>query len=574
MIPFLSAMSIKIMDNQRLLLYLSLVFVLFLIWQTWQEQHAPKIVADSRSTTEIDSGVTAAGELPTETTESPDVPEAAEIVPEQAVSHEEGGTRIKVTTDTLEVDIALKGGSVLRVDLLTFPESFQTPDVPFRLMSDQPPDVYIAQSGLVHDRIPGSTVDHLSLAPSHHAIYTSEKNEYRLADGENELKVPLTWKSTNGTTVKKLFTFRRDSFLVDVDHVIINDGKDPWVGRQYRQLRHGEINEENQSRFLYTYTGTAFFDGKYEKLPFDDMADEPLKKDLAGGWIAILQHYFVSAWVPGADENNQVYSKVINGYRGPEYIIGLRSASQNVALGETGSFNSKLFVGPKLQNQLSETAEGLELVTDYGIFTVISKPLFWLLELFHSWLGNWGWAIIVLTVLIKLVFYKLSETSYRSMAKMRAVQPRLLSLKERYANDKQKMNQALMELYKKEKINPLGGCLPILIQIPVFIALYWALLESVELRQAPFILWIKDLSTKDPFFVLPVLMGVTMVAQQKLNPTPLDPIQAKLMMILPLVFTVFFAFFPSGLVLYWFVNNLLSIAQQWMITRRIEKLAH
>jgi YidC/Oxa1 family membrane protein insertase len=244
-----------------------------------------------------------------------------------------------------------------------------------------------------------------------------------------------------------------------------------------------------------------------------------------------------------------------------------------VVPGGTGIFSTRLFVGPKLRHRLDDLSEGLDLVTDYGIFTVISKPLFWTLEFIHSWLGNWGWAIIFLTVLIKLAFYKLSETSYRSMARMRSVQPRLIALKERYANDKQKMNQALMELYRKEKINPLGGCFPILIQIPVFIALYWTLLESVELRQAPFLLWINDLSTRDPYFVLPILMGITMVIQQKLNPTPLDPVQAKVMMVLPLVFTVFFAFFPSGLVLYWLVNNVLSIAQQWVITRRIEQTA-
>lgn len=573
MILFLCAMSIIIMDNQRLILYLSLVFVLFLIWQAWQEQHNPKPSAASRSPAQIDAAIPDSGKLPVEPSESPDVPESSELVPSQSLPAQEQGARVKVTTDTLEVEIATKGGSLVRADLLTYPESLQTPDIPVRLFSDQE-SIYIAQSGLVHDRKTGATLDHLDLAPSHHAVFTTEKSEYRLAAGEDELQVPLVWKSPTGVTVTKIYTFRRNSFLVDIDHIVANKGSDHWVGRQYRQLRHGEVDKDKQTRFIYTYTGTAYFDGKYEKLAFDDMADEPLKKDLTGGWVAVLQHYFVSAWIPGAEEINQVYSKVINGYRGPEYIIGLRSSPLDIAPGETGSFNAKLFVGPKLQDRLSEIAEGFELVTDYGIFTVISKPLFWLLELLHSWLGNWGWAIIVLTVLIKLVFYKLSETSYRSMAKMRAVQPRLLSLKERYANDKQKMNQALMELYKKEKINPLGGCLPILIQIPVFIALYWALLESVELRQAPFILWIDDLSTKDPYFVLPILMGITMVAQQKLNPTPLDPIQAKLMMVLPLVFTVFFAFFPAGLVLYWFVNNLLSIAQQWMITRRIEKLAH
>jgi YidC/Oxa1 family membrane protein insertase len=274
--------------------------------------------------------------------------------------------------------------------------------------------------------------------------------------------------------------------------------------------------------------------------------------------------------VPRSDEKNFYYTNVLSEGGTPEYIIGQRSTGLRVAPGETGTFRAQIFVGPKLQERLGQIADGLELVVDYGIFTALAKPLFWALEFIHNIVGNWGWAIVMLTVLIKLVFYKLSETSYRSMAKMRTVQPRMVALRERYGDDKQKMNQALMELYKKEKINPLGGCLPIIVQIPVFIALYWMLLESVELRQADFILWIDDLSNKDPYFVLPVLMGVTMFVQQKLNPTPPDPIQAKMMMALPFVFTVFFAFFPSGLVLYWLVNNLLSIAQQWVITKRVE----
>ncbi len=299
------------------------------------------------------------------------------------------------------------------------------------------------------------------------------------------------------------------------------------------------------------------------------MEDEDLERDITGGWAAMIQHYFLGAWIPVNDVPYTYYSRAL-----PRdiYLLGMKAAEEMQVLPQTSQgINSQLFVGPKLQHVLEEVAPGLELTVDYGVLTILAKPLFWLLEWIYKFVGNWGWAIVLLTLLIKLVFYKLSETSYKSMAHMRKVQPRLQAIKEQYGNDRQKLNQAMMEMYKKEKINPLGGCLPILVQIPVFIALYWMLLESVELRQAPWILWITDLSAKDPYFVLPILMGATMIIQQKLNPTPIDPMQAKIMMALPFVFTVFFLFFPAGLVLYWVVNNALSIAQQWYITRVVIK---
>ncbi|MCW8828659.1 MAG: membrane protein insertase YidC, partial [Gammaproteobacteria bacterium] len=297
---------------------------------------------------------------------------------------------------------------------------------------------------------------------------------------------------------------------------------------------------------------------------FDDMRKETLSRNIEGGWAAMIQHYFLSAWVPQPDEAANYYSKAPGGNR---YILGMVSPAMSVAPGESQSISSRLYVGPKLQDQLEEVAKGLELTVDYGFLTVIAKPLFWMLELIHSFVGNWGWSIILITIMIKAAFYKLSETSYKSMAQMRKLQPRLKQLKERFGDDKQKLNEAMMKMYREEKINPLGGCLPILVQIPVFIALYWMLLESVEMRQAPFMFWIQDLSIKDPYFVLPVLMGITMFIQHRLNPTPLDPIQARVMMILPIAFTFFFMFFPAGLVLYWVVNNTLSIAQQYYITR-------
>jgi YidC/Oxa1 family membrane protein insertase len=309
---------------------------------------------------------------------------------------------------------------------------------------------------------------------------------------------------------------------------------------------------------------------KYTKESFDDMRDARLQREVSDGWIAMIQHYFLSAWIPPSGTVETFYTNVLDNSR---YIIGKYSSPVTIASGASHSFENRLFVGPKLQETLTEVAPGLELAVDYGWLTVIAQPIFWLLNKIHSIVGNWGWAIIILTILIKLAFYKLSETSYKSMANMRKMTPRMQALKDRYGDDKQRLNQAMMELYKKEKINPLGGCLPILVQIPVFIALYWVLLESVEMRHAPFALWLNNLSAPDPYFVLPLIMGVSMFVQQKLNPPPPDPIQAKVMMSLPFVFTVFFAFFPSGLVLYWVVNNLLSIAQQWYITQKIEKAA-
>ena len=308
-------------------------------------------------------------------------------------------------------------------------------------------------------------------------------------------------------------------------------------------------------------------DKRYEKIPFDDMAQQDISRDVPGGWAAMIQHYFISAWIPPRDATNHFYTKALPGER---YLVGLAGPTREVAPGSVADLGLELYMGPKNQDRLAQIADGLDLTVDYGWLWFIAQPLFWLLKWLHKLVGNWGWAIVLVTVLIKLAFYHLSATSYRSMANMRRMAPRLQSLKERYGDDKQRLNQAMMELYKKEKINPLGGCLPILVQIPVFIALYWVLLESVEMRQAPFILWIEDLSIKDPYFVLPLIMGVSMYIQQKLNPAPPDPMQAKIMMSLPFVFTIFFAFFPSGLVLYWVVNNILSISQQWYITRKIE----
>jgi len=556
------------MDNQRNILLIALVVVGFLIWQQWRMDYGPKPV--TVATEEQAPGVSDQAAAVKKT----DLPEATDagVIPgsaPQAVQTQ--SQKIHVRTDVLDLMIDTRGGDVVEARLPTYPVSINEPDVPFELFNDDPANYYVAQSGLIHSKHAGA--DMSDRAPSHYAIYHASQTDYRLRAGEDMLEVPLTWVSHDGVRVTKRFIFKRGEFLVHVNHEVENLSARPWMGRQYRQLRRTPPAKKSGNKFIYTFTGAAYYDGKYEKRAFDKFEKEPISLEYQGGWIAMLQHYFLSSWIANPGENDKYYSKVIPAGNGipTQYLVGLRSGEKQIQPGEKGEFETEVFVGPKLQEHLEEISPGLELTTDYGIFTVFSKPLFWLLSHVHNLFGNWGWAIIFVTLMIKAAFYKLSATSYRSMAKMRAVQPKLQQLKESFGDDKQGMNKALMDLYKKEKINPLGGCLPIVVQIPVFIAFYWMLLESVEMRQAPWIFWIQDLSTKDPYFILPLIMGASMLIQQRLNPAPLDPIQAKIMMLMPVVFTVFFAFFPSGLVLYWVTNNILSITQQWLIMRNMNK---
>jgi YidC/Oxa1 family membrane protein insertase len=545
------------MDNQRLFLFVALSFVVLLLWQAWVADYGPQ----KQEATPTGAPQPAAESVPVE--DLPATPAAdktpAISMPEEIVLKK--GEEVHVTTDLLKVMIDTTGGDLRRAELLAYPETTAADSPPYPLFNDTLPDLFVVQSGL-------RTTD--GEEPTHHAVYRSPRKQYRMAESADELQVPLTWRSSKGVEVTKLYTFHRGSYVVDIDFLVNNGSTSEWHGRQYRQLQRARIDPNKKNKFVRTYLGGVLYspEEKYEKIDFDEMSEHNLDREITDGWAAMVQHYFLGALIPDSGETDRYYTKALSDAR---FVIGLISPSVTVAAGESTEFHTRLYAGPKLQDDLAEVAPGLELTVDYGILTVLSQPLFWMLKYIHKVVGNWGWAIVLLTVLIKLAFYKLSETSYRSMANMRKLAPRLQSLKERYSDDRQKLNQAMMELYKKEKINPLGGCLPILVQIPVFIALYWVLLESVELRQAPFMLWIQDLSTADPYYVLPLLMGATMLIQQKLNPAPMDPIQAKVMMVLPVVFTVFFAFFPSGLVLYWVVNNTLSITQQWVITRRIEK---
>lgn len=552
------------MDNQKLFLYAGLAFIGMLIWQQWQLDYGPQpapVVQENGQSNTINANNT-------QTDLSNDMPEMAADNSSRRISDATAMAAptaiakiVKVETDLVQIEIDTRGGVITSLKLKKHPITVEEKDNYLELAFKKEDESFVIQSGLRSKN---------SVAPTHHDVYHSASLNYSLDDGANELVVPLTWQK-DGITVTKTYTFSRNSYAVSVSHKVNNQTNDTWMGSQYRQITRSRPLDE--SKLLYTYTGAVVYNEevKYDKVDFDDIEDENLRLNSDGGWIAMIQHYFLAAWVPEQEkEKNLIYSlKNLKTYPAV-YTIGMRSDNSIVNSQSEHTFNSQLFIGPKLTHELEKLSTGLDLTVDYGYLTFISKPIKWLLEKIHGFVGNWGLAIILLTVMIKIVFYKLSETSYRSMAKMRKVGPRLKALKERHGDDRQAMNQAMMDLYKKEKINPMSGCLPILVQIPVFIGLYWALLESVELRQAPFILWINDLSVMDPYFVLPVIMGVSMIIQQRLNPAPPDPIQAKVMMALPLVFTVFFAFFPSGLVLYWVVNNVLSITQQYVITKRIE----
>ena len=494
-----------------------------------------------------------------------DVDLASQAVTESARSDTESvsGQLITVHTDTLEVMIDLNGGDVVGTALKSYPKTLAAPDDPFVLLERNAQRTYIAQSGIV-----GSD----GIDSKERATYASQQAFYELGANES-LEVALTYAGPdNRLDVTKRFLFTRGSHIVTVVHDVTNTSSDPANITPFAQIKRDSTKApagSESSMGMQPFLGSALTqpDQRFAKFDFEDMAEDPFKADLSGGWVAMLQHYFVSAWVPDPDQTYRYRTRQTQaGFN----IIGYTGPAISVAPSETLSVTNRLYTGPKNQSVLSDLAPHLDLVVDYGWLWWIAQPLFWLLTFIQSIVINWGVAIILLTVLVKLAFFQLSAAGYKSMARMRKVQPRIMAIREEYANDKAKQSQAMMELYKKEKINPLGGCFPILVQMPVFIALYWVLMESVELRQAPFALWINDLSVMDPYFVLPILMGASMYYMQKLNPAPPDPMQAKIMQWMPIVFTFFFLWFPAGLVLYWLCNNLLSMAQQYIINRRIE----
>jgi YidC/Oxa1 family membrane protein insertase len=472
---------------------------------------------------------------------------------------------IRITTDVLDIEINLKGGELDRADLLQYPLRKDTPNIPVRLLSDEPPPtLYLLQSGLTGPA--GETT------PTHLAIWTSSEKKYVLAPGVNELRVPMTWSDGQGLRVTKTFVFTRGQYSIGLYYDVNNESSAARKLASYSQfLRHWE--HASRSYFdveSYSFKGPAVYDGtKSKDLNVESDSDAKYSATISNGWLASLQHQFVSAIVPAAGQPYQYQLRVV----GNEYLISATGPEVEVPAAAKIQFHEELFVGPKLQSQLAAMGRNLERTVDFGVLTVVAQPLFTGLNWVHKILGNWGWSIVVVTALIKLVFFPLSQASGRSMAKMRAVGPRMKQIQETFKDDREKLGRAMMELYKKEKINPLAGCLPMVVQIPVFISFYRVLLESVEMRQAPFLLWINDLSSRDPFFVLPLLMGGAMFAQFKLNPAPPDPMQAKIMQFMPLIMTGMMAWFPSGLTLYWLTNTVLSIAQQWRVNQVVEKEA-
>ena len=544
------------MDTQRLILFFVFSFSLLLLWDAWQKDQRPAVPATAQSGKQGPAQVVVPQpSAPTQATPLPQQKPGDAIPP--AAAGQAKREKITVKTDNLIADIDLLGGDIVRLEL---PKQKDTLDknANFELLT--PAHRYAAQSGLIG---PG--------LPTHKTLYRAEAREYVLTPAEDKLQVRLEAPGPDGVKTIKTLTFHRASYVIDISHEIVNGGATPLAAHAYFQLLRDGKAPPGDSAMLSTYTGAAIYteQEKFHKLAFGDLDKDKasIPKVTDNGWIAMLQHYFVSAWLPPEKTQREYYAKRLEDNL---YSVGVIVPVAAIAPDTSGSVSVSLYAGPQEQDALKSIAPGLDLVVDYGWLTVVAAPLFWLLQFLHKWVGNWGVAIILLTVLIKAVFFPLSAASYKSMAKMKLVTPRMTKLREQYGNDRARLNQAMMELYKTEKINPLGGCLPIVVQIPVFISLYWVLLASVELRHAPFYLWIHDLSAQDPFYVLPLLMMGSMVIQTKLNPVPPDPVQAKVMMIMPFAFGVMFFFFPAGLVLYWLVNNILSIAQQWQITRMIE----
>jgi YidC/Oxa1 family membrane protein insertase len=537
------------MDIKRLVLFVIFSMSLLLIWDSWQKYSAPTNIEVNGS---VDATVAVDPSVPKANIAAAKTLQAVPVT----TSYQLGsGQRVMVATDLYQAEIETVGGDLRKLTLLNH-RADDSDTENFVLLDDAGIEkTYVAQSGLLGD-----------LLPTHKDTYTVSGTNFTLAQGDKSVEVRLSFEN-NGVKVDKIYTFYRGSYEIHVNYEITNGTESSITPAVYYQVVHDK-NSNQGSALMPTFTGGAYYTdkSKFKKMSFSDMEKSPLSLTAADGWIGLLQHYFVSAWIPKDGYTREFYSSKLTD---DIYSIGTKSTAESINAGATLTIPARLYAGPQTQKDLIAATPGLEYTVDYGWLTIVATPLFWLLSKIQTVVQNWGVAIILLTILIKAAFFKLSATSYRSMAQMRELAPRLQSMKEKFGDDRQKMQVAMMELYKKEKINPLGGCLPIVIQIPVFIALYWVLLGSVELRHAPFFGWIHDLSAIDPFYILPILMGATMIIQTRLNPKPTDPIQAKVMTWMPVVFSVFFFFFPAGLVLYWLVDNILSIAQQWYINKTI-----
>jgi len=562
------------MSSTRSFLFAALAFVGFLLWQAWEQDYGAKPAAPVATTAPASTTPSLSStEIPqvSQSAATP-APAPAPGVVSPASASPAAAQRIEVHTDLLRLTIDTRGGAIVQADLLKYPVDPAAKDKPVRLLDEAAATFFVAQSGLVSGN---------AAAPDHQALFTTEKTDYTLAG--DTLEVPLTWADGSGVKVRKVYKFTRGSYLIESRVEIDNGAATVWNGNEYRQLQRVPLlipGSSFNNPEKYAFAGAAWYSpqDKFKKLDFGKFGESPLKAEFAGGWAALLQHYFFAAWIPATDETD-AYSTTVVSTPGaaPRYLIRTLSPAIAVAPGASRTLASHLYVGPTLESQLDAIekagiAKGLSLTADYGMLTPIAEPMHWVLLKLQTLVGNWGLAIILLVLVIKLALFKLSEAQFRSMAKMKKLQPRMEALKERYGDDKQKLSAATMELYQKEKINPLGGCLPTLVQIPVFFALYWVLLESVELRQAPFFGWIQNLSAPDPYYVLPLLNGAVMLGTQWLSPASpgMDPMQQRMMKTMPLIFAVLFLFFPAGLVLYYAVNGGLSLLQQWIITKRLQ----
>ena len=534
------------MDSRRSLLVLALIFISFLVYQQWQLDKNPQVPTEQT----------------TSMTANSDVPASSPSSNSQVVADfQTHGRIITLENDVFRLKVDTLGGDVISSELLKYDAELDS-KTPFELLKDTKEHVYIAQSGLIGK----NGID----TRSGRAQYQIEGDNFKLADGQESLSVPLLFEK-DGVTYQKIFVLKRGSYDLGVDYKIDNQSGQAIEVEPYGQLKHS-IVESSGNVAMPTYTGGAYSSSEtnYKKYSFGDMKDNNLSIDTKAGWVALLQHYFVSAWIPNQDVNNQLYT--ITDTKNNAASIGYRGPVVTIPAGGQETITSYLWTGPKLQNQMATVANHLDLTVDYGWAWFIAKPLFWLLTFIQGIVSNWGLAIICVTIVVKAILYPLTKAQYTSMAKMRMLQPKMQEMRERFGDDRQRMSQEMMKLYKEEKVNPLGGCLPILLQMPIFIALYWTFMEAVELRHAPFFGWIQDLSAQDPYYIFPILMGISMFLLQKMSPTPVaDPMQQKVMNFMPLVFMFFFLWFPAGLVLYWLVSNLITIAQQQLIYRGLEK---
>ncbi len=553
------------MDFRKIAIYAAIIIVALFLWNAWQRDFpANKAPTTSKQPAQASHSSNNSSSVPV-VPQTPKAQQKAKSTVPQATTHAKvSGQFIHVRTDVLDLLIDTHGGNIERASLLKYPLSLKEKQQKVTLFNTSDNNYYVAQSGLTGKQGPDTQKGI--------ARYTTTKKQYILHAGQKELRVPLRWKNAHGLIVTKTYVFTRGSYEINMDYHVVNQGIKPWTGYVYTQLARTEPKHSGSMLMHYaTFIGAAISSPAehYQKLKFKNFASEPLSQDVQGGWAAMIEQYFLSAWVPPSQQIYHYYTKVNNGI----YTVGMIGPALTVQPSKTLNTQNKLYVGPAIASKLNAVAPYLSMTIDYGWLWFISKVIFWLMKLIHQFVGNWGWSIILTTVVIKILFYPLSDKSFRSMAKMRRLQPKMAKLKERFGSDRQALSRATMEMYRKEKVNPLGGCLPILIQIPVFIALYWVIMQSVELRQAPWLFWVRDLSVHDPYYILPVIMGGLMFVQQKLSPPPPDPTQAKVMMLMPLIFTVFFLQFAAGLVLYWITNTLVTILHQYYVIRKVEHQA-